>query len=306
MMTQPPKPPPLKPLPRLTTALAGLILLGASMSGQAQGFRAEMERAYQGFKSSIITKNYPMFERYTASHRVAQTHNMVVSRKDKWPDAMFNIPFQLPEIGALTYLTTLEVGRTANMVYFGKVDFGVLDPGVEIPENILLLCFVQEGNDWKFDRTRFFNLGQEPGIRHLAKTRDLSFLNDPVFRPTGEVPEVPEKIQPPDYVGEMFIASVGYETTIQLGDLHESYVNDGIITDVVIGGLSKAGKDITITVKPVELPDDVEPRLEIEVWALRPGKPATRVWMYKPDLSAEVPETHKGKVWANAVTIRGG
>jgi len=295
-----------KPFPVLARCLPALVLFLAIFGGvnpaQAQ-FEAQFERVYQNWKSAMVTKNFAMWDQYTASYRKAETQNMVISRKDKWPEAMFAVPFQLPEITALTYLETIEVGNTAHVIYFGKVDFGLLEG--EIPENILMLCFIREGRDWKFDRTRFFNLNGEPGIRHQAKTRDLDFLKYPQFRPTGEVPETPELLPMPDYVGELWIASVGYETTVTLGDHHMSQVGNNVITDVVHGGLSKAGKNIRIEVKPLELPDDVKPHLEIGIYALRPGKPAARVWHYKPDLE-ELPEVHEGKVWANAVTIPGG
>ena len=125
------------------------------------------------------------------------------------------------------------------------------------------------------------------------------------FAPTGLFRETPPLIKPPDYVGDLWIASIGYETKVTIGALHETVVGNNAVTDLIIGGLSRNGREITVEVTELEIPEDVERRLEIEIYALRPEKKAHRVWQWKPEKDA-VLKGHKSKVWANAVTIPGG
>ena len=285
--------------------LAILTLLTAGVGGlQAQDLHGELVRVYRGWVSANVNKDYRAWKRYTASHRVAITHNMVVSRKDDWPGVIFSLPFRAPEISTLRLLATLQDGPTAHMIYYGKIDFGILE-GEEIPNNMLVLRFVQEEEGWKFDNTRFFNLSGDAAAQHMAEKGDLSLLSDDRFRPNGAVPPTPEMLKEPDYVGEVWIASIGYETTVRIGDAHESNVRDNVITDLIIGGLSRDGKAVEIQASKTEVPEDVKPRLEVEIYALRPGKKAHRVWFWKPTPEA-APEGTSSKVWANAVTIPGG
>ena len=249
----------------------------------------------------MINKNYNFYKAYTAAHRQAITHNIVVSRKDKWPDSMFALPLKHPVISTLTFAGKQVNGPTAHLIYFGKVDFGLLPQ--ELPENLLILKFVKEETGWKFDRTQFFNLRENEQILNQARIRDFSFIALDDFQPSGAVPEAPPKIRSPDYVGEVFIAAVGYEVTVQVGELHETVVANNVVADLVIGGLSQAGHPVKVKIKELEIPEDVPRRLQIDFYALRPKKKATRVWHYMPKLD-EVPETYDSEVFANAVTLR--
>ncbi len=249
----------------------------------------------------MINRNYPMWQKFTATHRQVTTHNYVVSRKEEWPEALFALPFQLPEITTLRHLATLQKGATAHMVYFGKVDFGITDGPV--PENLLMLRFVREDTGWKFDNTRYFNLEADPGVRRAISVGELSFLADDEFQPTGEVPPVPPKVGAFDFAGEIWILSAGYETTVSVGDLHTSTVANNAVTNVIIGGLAKAGLPVLVETRELEVPDGYERQLRIEIYALNPPRKAAKVWTFKPK-PGEVPGRHESKVWANVVTMR--
>ena len=263
--------------------------------------QVELERVYRGWVSAMINKNYHLWKAHTAAHRQVITHNIVVSRKELWPNAMFDLPLKHPEVSTLTYVGALENGSTAHLIYFGKVDFGLLPS--EIPDNLLILKFANEETGWKYDSTSFYNLRENPEILNQARIRDFTFIHQEEFQPSPEIPATPRKMQSPDYVGELWLAAVGYEVTVQVADLHETTVANNVVTDLVIGGLSEAGHKVDVTIKKLEIPEEVPRRLEIGIYALRRGVPATRVWYYKPELD-EIPESYSSKVFANAVTLR--
>lgn len=282
-------------------------LAGVAADANAQDVRPELERVYRSWISANVNKNFSAWKRHTAAHRYASTRNMVVSRKDKWPDVIFTLPFSAPDIVTLRHLATLQDGPTAHLIYFGKIDFGIdLEEGQEVPENILMLRFVKEGLYWKFDNTRFFNLGKDEGLLRMARIGDSDLLADDRFRPNGIVPEAPALIGPPDYAGDIWVASIGYEVEIKIGEHHRTIIGNNVITEMVMGGLSRAGHEIEVEIREIEIPEDVERRLEIEIYALRQPKPAARVWAWKPDEEFDLTKGYKSKVWANAVTIPGG
>ncbi len=288
-------------LASLTLFLA-LSFVSLPQPAEAQQLREELERIYRGSVSAMVSKNYNAWKQYTAKSRRIWTHNLVVSQKQRWPEAMFDLPISMPEIGTLGHLETLVNGDTAHLIYYGKVDFGVMRPS-DIPNNILMLKFIKEEDGWMFDNTRFFNLADTPEIAHQAGLHDLSFLNDPQFQPTGTPPPVVKPITPPDYVGEIWIAAIGYEVDVKLGNLHEATVRNNLTTDVVMGGLWRDGRDISIAVTELEVEEGVERRVEVAIYAFPPGQKGKRVWHWKPDL-AEIPPSYRSKVWANAVTLR--
>jgi len=293
-------------LTRLRKPVWGLVLaLILPASASAQGVdRLALERVYRSWVGAMNTGNFTEWKRVTATHRQVRTQNLVVSRKGKWPQSIFRLPFRLPEIATLAHLATLRNGDTAHLIYFGQIDFGLA--GGTVPDNVILLKFVREDGAWKYDNTRYFNLAEEPEVRRMAELGDTEFLDDPQFQPTGEVPEIPRRIAPPDYVGDLWIASLGYETTIRIGDLHETVVANQEVTAAVIGGLSRSGLPITVSAREIDFPAGAKRHLAVEVYALRPGKKAVRVWQYKPDLETDDLSMHRSKVWANAVTIPGG
>lgn len=267
----------------------------------AEELRFELERTYRGWSGAMSQRSLSLWQQHTAASRQVLTRNYVISRKADWPAAIFDLPFRLPEIATLRHIATFERGDTANLIYFGRVDFGLLEGNV--PENILLLKFLREKGRWKFDNTKFINLESDPGVRQLILNDELEFLQDPEFQPSGELPPVPRSIEGFDHPGEIWVASVGYETTVKIGDLHVTQVGNNIVTDVVIGGLSRSGLPISVGVRDLPLPPGAERTLAVEIYALRPGKPAVRVWEHRPPEEKAL-EPLATRVFANAVTMQ--
>lgn len=281
------------PVPVLCLALLG--------SGHAEDLRYELERTYRQWAGAMNQRSLPLWQEHTAKSRQVMTRNYVVSRKAKWPDAIFDLPFRLPEVATLSHLATFEKGDTANVIYFGRVDFGLLEG--HVPENLLMLKFIREEGRWKFDNTKFFNLEADPGVRQLIRNDELQFLQDPEFQPSGEPPPVPRSIQSFDHPGEVWIASVGYETTVTIGDLHTTQVGNNVVTDVVIGGLSRSGLPVRVEAKEIPLPEGAERVLAVEIYALRQNQPAVKIWEYRPK-QEDALSGYSAKAYANAVTMQ--
>src|SRR6476659_5601360 len=142
---------------RFATAFAALLLSAIALRAADSEVRQELEHTYSAWRSALAARDLQGWARVTASYRQMATRNLIVSQKQLFPDALFNLPMRPPETATLRYLGTKVVGNTAHVAYFGKVDLGLVDPA-EIPDNVLILKFIKEATGWKFDTSRLLNL----------------------------------------------------------------------------------------------------------------------------------------------------
>ena len=167
---------------------------------------------------------------------------MIVSQKQPFPQALFDFPLRAPEPGTLRFMKSEANGPTAHAVYFGKVDVGIPDAG-EIPENLLLLKFINESGRWKFDTLRLVNLAGAPDVRASLKNGGSSgMLNSPEFVPSGIVPPPRSSCQAPDHVAALQVASLGYATVPRVNGFALPVVADAAEQHIIIGGLKARGE----------------------------------------------------------------
>jgi hypothetical protein len=284
-------------------------IVGASTSalrGQDPELRRTLERAYSGWKQALIAQDLTRWQQNTAAHRQMATRNLIVSQKQEFPHALFAIPMRPPEIATLRFVGVTEKGNTANAVYFGKVDLGLVDP-TEVPETLLLLKFVRESTGWKFDTTRVFNLaGAPPSIQATLKNGgQANFLDDPAFAPTGDVPPVPKPCPVPDRIGVLQIASFGYATKAAVNGFDVAMVQDNAEEHLVIGGLKNGDNPMVVETRQLPVPEGAERSLEINAVILTGDqkRPTIEVFSWKPE-KHPVPEFQKMTIFVNKITMR--
>ncbi|MEZ0390270.1 MAG: hypothetical protein ACAI34_24540, partial [Verrucomicrobium sp.] len=177
---------------RIAILLALLFLPSLALQADNATSRREMEQAYSRWREAMVTRSLASWQQATAVPRQIMTRNLIVSQKQPFPAALFDLPIRPPETATLRFVKIDINGATGQLVYFGKVDMGLLD-SPEIPENLLILKFLREGTAWKFDTTRLVNLATVPDVRATLKNGGSSaFLNDPEFAPDGVVPPTPK------------------------------------------------------------------------------------------------------------------
>ena len=253
-------------------------------------YQTGFQTIYNAWRDAMQAKSYPAWQAATAAYRQAEIRNRIISQKQLFPDAMFEVPLSAPQLAQLNMIDIFVKGPTATAVYFGKLDFGT-GGGANTPDSFLVLRFAGEGDAWKFDNMRVIKFG--PGSDLLDKIRrgDFGFLQDPEFQPSGVVPPVAPAVAVPSFLAELWVSSIGYEATVTINGQHSSTVVNNTGRDLVNGGLNRGDNRIAITIKPDPKADPSIPkRLEVAVYAAgNEASPAERVYHYRADPNA-VPE----------------
>jgi hypothetical protein len=220
---------------------AGLILgamvwlaTGALAHAQADVRPEVLEQVYSQWRNALMTRNVAAWQAATASHRQGQVRNRLVSERRAYPAAVFEVPAAPPALAGLRRVMAKQVGRTAKLSYFGKVDFGV---GGEPTDNLFVVSFVQEGAAWKFDAADFVSLAALPAERAEIGAGNLSYLDETAdFAPSGVVPPVPAAVPAPKYLAKVYIYAPGRDVQVVVNELSNHRVVNDREADIVIGG----------------------------------------------------------------------
>ena len=255
-----------------------------------------LESVYNTWRNAMTQKDFNAWKSTTATYRQMETRNRIVSQRLRYPDSLFSIPLQAPPLSKLVLLNIFAKGDTANAIYFGKVDFG-LGTDQTVSDNLMVLKFIRETSQWKFNNLRIIKFGNDPALLQKIHTQDFSFLQDTAFQPTGIAPIIAKAVKPPAYLAELWIAANGFEVTVNINNgSHKSRLKNDDGRDLIIGGLVKGQNSISLSITPVETKSALPKRLEIGIYAAdAANKPAKRVFHYVPDPS-KVPPSYSVNV----------
>lgn len=285
--------------------LATCLALTLSLHADEADLRRELEQSFSQWRSAIATHNLTNWQRTTATFRQVMTRNVIVSQKHPYPQALFDFPLRAPETGTLRFLRAAAKGPTANLIYFGKVDLGI--PDAEVPENLLILKFINEGGHWKFDTLRLLNLAGSPDVRASLKGgSSTAILDEPDFQPDGVAPEIPKLCPTPDYVSALQVTALGYAVTARVNGFALPTVADRAEQHLIVGGLKDGENSLSLEIKPTTVAEGSARHLEVNAVVLtgQPAKPAIRVFNWTPN--GAIPAASDQKIFVNKITLRGG
>jgi hypothetical protein len=263
-----------------------------------------LERVYHDWRGAMLNRNVLAWQRSTSRYRQVHTHNMIVSQRQVYPDAVFAVPMLPPDITRLKLLEAEAVGETAHLVFFGKIDMGL--DREEVPENVLVLRYIKEPDGWKFDTSRMVNLEGVPDVRAGLKAgAKPEFLDDPEFTPPGKAPPVPAVCKVPQYMAAFQIESIGYETSVKINGFDYPAVKDIAINQLVIGGLNRDENAMELGIKVTPLPEGEERSLEINVMVIQPERSKEPISIYRwRTTDAAPPAVKKAAIWVNNSTLK--
>jgi len=277
---------------------------GSSLHAQEAGAqRAALERAYSAWRTAMISKDGGAWERATAASRKATTKNLMISQRHAFPKALFEVPIRPPSILQLRLLDEHVLGSRAQLAYIGKVDMGVGFEG-EIPENLLILRFIREGERWLFDTLKFASLTGQEEERARLTAGDVTLLREGFALPT-EDPVVNKIVSYPDYVGHLQVTVSGFRATLRVNGHDCGVVENSNVTNVVIGGLNKGRNELIVDVVKLPMEDEEKRYFSINGYVVtgKDDNPRARVFRYLPEDPHAVPNRIKTEIWANAVTM---
>ena len=226
-----------------------LLALQATAVAEAE-LGKELEGAYQQWRTSMVARDARMWQQVTAPHRQMEVRNRIVSQKQPFPAAVFDLPTAPPALKGLKLLSAKQNGATAKAAFFGKVDFGVEG---EPTENLLVLAFVKGGQGWLYDRADFVNLTALPDVRKELAAGNVSYLKGvPEAQPSGVVPPVPISAAPAMTIAKVYVFCPGREVQVQVNKISRHRFANAKDADLVIGGALLGANEVQYSVKGLE------------------------------------------------------
>ncbi len=247
--------------------------------------RVSLESTYAAWGESIMAADLGKWEEATAFSRQIETRNRILSQKLPFPQALFDDPVEAPSLGGLISLGVLSTGETATSTYFGKANFGS-EPGVAITDNLLVLHFLKEEGRWKFDSLRVVKIGNDGELLLQIRNRDFSFLQGQEFQPAAQLPPVPQPVEMPEMIAEVWIDATGYEVKVTVNGHPSGTFSNIKAPDLVMGGVHRGQNSIKIETRLLEKTTGTSPSIEVAIYAAKdPAGQAQRVYHYRPGAS---------------------
>lgn len=225
-------------------------LVFASLAAAQESLRPALETTYRAWREAMIRRDASIWQRVTAEHRRVEVRNRIVSEKQPFPAAVFDLPAPPPSLEGLQFLEAKQNGATAKASYFGKIDFGV---GGDPTNNLLVLSFTKGSGGWLYDRADFVNLVALTEVRKELVAGNLKYLNEtPEAQPTGQVPPTPVAAQPAKHVAKVYVFCPGREVQVQVNKISRHRFANAKEAEVVIGGALDGPNEVQYSVKKIE------------------------------------------------------
>lgn len=217
------------------------------------------ETMYNTWRISMLNKDFQAWKSATGFARQAKVHNLVVSEKKPYPAAIFEAQATPPSLANLRFVGALggSAGKTLAATYFGKVDLGV---GGQPSDNALVLLFVEDKGKWRYDQSRFFNLGHLPKVRERLARGDASVLKEQDgFHAYDTPPAIPPLCGAPQLIGKVFVDAPTLRVEMTVNGISTHVFEDCRLAEVISGGLKRGRNTVTYTVTPLSAEANKQP-----------------------------------------------
>jgi len=222
----------------------------ASLLTAQENLRPALETTYSAWREAMIRRDPSSWQRVTAEHRRVEVRNRIVSEKQSFPAAVFDLPAPPPSLQGLQFLEAKQNGATAKASYFGKIDFGV---GGDPTENLLVLSFVKGSGGWLYDRADFINLAALTAVRSELAVGNLKYLSEtPEAQPSGQIPPTPVAAPPAKHVAKVYVFCPGREVHVQVNKISHHRFANAKEAEIVIGGALDGPNEVQYSVKKIE------------------------------------------------------
>ena len=222
----------------------------ATSSGQDEGqLVGHFKAVYQNWRAAMIRKDAAMWKQLTSNATQIKVRNRIWSSRQKFPEAVFNVPMTSPSLDNLEAMSVRLKGPTAKATYFGKIDFGV---GGDPSKNLFVISYVREANGWKYDKAEFVTLGALPEVRKELEAGNKEFLKGKDFEPDGKIEPAPIAIRGPvKYVTEAYVYGPGREIRLLVNGISSHLFQNTKRADLVIGGSKDGLNEVQFAIKDI-------------------------------------------------------
>lgn len=271
----------MKPTLPCLLAFLALLLAAPLCPAQDDALRPRLESAYARWRTAVEAQDARAWAASITMYRQVTTRNLIVSQGLPFPKAVFDTALNPAETKGLRFLEADAVGDTAHLLYFGKVNIGG-DPE-QIPENLLMLKFFRENDIWKFDSNKLIQLRTQPEIKaQLMEGGAPDFLDRPEFTPPGKPPATPAVCTVPEHISGCTLQALGFEADLRING-YDYFAEDRSLKFFVIGGIKNGSNELSLTLKPADVPDDAERVAQVDIFVQpdKAGQKGVRVFHYE-------------------------
>ncbi len=237
----------------------------------------DFEVVYNTWRLHMMRGNYDGWRATTAAHRQVKVRNLAVSEKRPWPATLFHQPMAPPPLSPLTYVGSVLDGPTAAVTYFGMVDLG-LGEKPKAPSALVLL-FTNERGKWKYDQSRFFNLGRLPAVKERLQRGDATVLMEQDgFQPLGKIPPIQPLCPAPKYIAKILVDCPGRMLTATVNNISTHEFENTRQADVISGGVRDGLNIINLNFRDSKLGEKGGVLVEVYIMPETPGYLPARVY----------------------------
>ena len=254
---------------RMLLPCLGVALLPGTMQAAPQKTDSALVRhldaGYQHWRDAVIRRDMAKWQSHTASHRRISILNRIHSERRPTTFALSSLPASPPDNRPLKLLGVKVKGVTANMIYFGPVDFGV---GGTPPNNLLTLSFAKEGNRWKYDSADYVNLASVPATRKQLEAGNLAHIEGPDFSPKGSLESPVVALRGPvKYIAKTYVYCPGREVRVMVNGVSRHLYQNTKASEVIIGGARDGLNEVQFTTRNLPGGEGKEP-LAVRVYLM--------------------------------------
>ena len=228
----------------LLTAVLGLGSPGSVRAEMDVVLTKKLEGVYTQYRQTLTQQDTAGWLKQTSRYRQMCLRNQVVSAGLIWPKAILDLALKPPSVSGLKLLDATALGNTARLAYFGKIDFGI--PGEAAPENGLVVWFLKEAEEWKFNTIQYANLSNDPELKAKVAKGETEFLKSSEFAMTAEYPAVPKACETPYHIARLQVTSNGYKSIVTVNGANPENFATGVSSRTIIGGIRKGPNKILV------------------------------------------------------------
>jgi hypothetical protein len=214
-----------------------------------ESLRLTLEKTWNAYiEASRSGRESELQETMSSFMLITMKNNLATANRSLTSDMIKSIAKYAPDTNNAKYVTLLEKGATAGLVYIKdseeKNDSG--KPQV----TFIFIKFVKENLGWKVDGA--ISIGsqkfQEDGKESEFNVSDLP----PEYKIDGKVRTAPKPIESPFASAFIDVMSYGYKIDVVVNGSQQDAFAGGSHSGLLKGGLRKGKNDITIVIKQTE------------------------------------------------------
>lgn len=240
--------------------LGVLLAAGPPRAGAGPSLRPVLEKAWKAYLAAGKSGKPSELEKTMSSFRFGTMKNQLAAvKRSLTPEFIRSIAENAPDVSKADFVTLLEKGSTAGLVYVA--DSEEKDDGGKPRITFIFIKFLNEGSGWKVDGA--MNIGspkfRDDGRRMEFDPADLP----PTYEIDGQVRAAPQSVSSPYASAFLDVFCPGYRIQVTVNGREQATTVDQSHSGLIDGGLRKGENNIVIVVYPLKKDAAFKPRVKV-------------------------------------------